>query len=550
MLITRSTKIKILFFALALLAVYIFDRAVHFCPTDFLTVSGFIVFYGILVSAWTTGVWIRIPNSRKRILFLILSGNFLIFLMMQICKYAFFSGNLDSERYIWYGSYIPIIIIPLVSFNIAQYIGLAEGEHPRNIFRLLNIVAALLVLIVMTNDLHQKVFTFTTEVFNDNDYKYGVLYIPIVLWSSSLMIIAFAIAISRTAKSVSRRYIWLPIIPLLLAFLFAIISATGNFPRFHGRLIFHYQEFYTFCIIIFWEICIQIGLLRSNSNQGELMNSSLSRISIVDDKGSVQYSTANKIDIDFTKPIPEMLDEHTRLHEWKIDGGKTVWANDISGLIKTQEELLEIRERLSEEGDILIAEKEYQEELARVKARSELYDDISLLLKDKINKVREILSGVSEYNPEEIENKESEHRNAMASVSIIAAYIKRRSNLEILLQSESKLSIDELRLSLEESMDYIRLRGVRCVLESAAKSNPDKWTNDKIIEAYESFEDLVEEFVCDLSEPKNTEIKNTKIQDSDIKELFIKELYIKVRLGDSFYMQVFSGEKLMGEVTV
>lgn len=289
------------------------------------------------------------------------------------------------------------------------------------------------------------------------------------------------------------------------------------------------------------------------------MNSSLSRISIVDDKGSVQYSTANKIDIDFTKPIPEMLDEHTRLHEWKIDGGKTVWANDISGLIKTQEELLEIRERLSEEGDILRAEKEYQEELARVKARSEVYDDISVLLEEKIRKVREILSGVSKYVPEEINPKKSENisddseasvgeqgfRNDMAIVSIIAAYIKRRSNLEILLQSESELSVDELRLSLEESMDYIRLRGVRCVLESTAKINPDKWNNDKIIEAYESFEDLVEKFVCDVSEPKNTDIKNAIIKDSDI-----KELYIKVRLEDSFYMQVFSGQKLMGEVTV
>ena len=249
MLITKSTKINYIIISVFIVSIYFVN---FFYEDVFPYVSGFIIFYGAIVCIWISSIWMRIPDWRKKLIFTLLGSSILLWFLMQLSKLSFSVNGSTLSRILWYGSYLPLVLISAFSFDICHYIGLAEGERPRHYHRVLYTIVSVVVIIIMTNDLHELLFIFPDGLEKaEESYKHGPFFWFIVVWVLTLMSITIVITLQRMSKSFNRKLIWMPILPIAVGTIFGFLSISGLIPGFGNGYIFHYQQIYSLCIVTF-----------------------------------------------------------------------------------------------------------------------------------------------------------------------------------------------------------------------------------------------------------------------------------------------------------
>lgn len=132
--------------------------------------------YAGLFAAWGISVHHRIVQKQVWMYMVTVALLALFWLTARTLKFHFVTDP-HAARYLWYAYYIPNLLIPLNALFVALYVGKLENYRIPKWAHLLCIPALLLVLLVLTNDLHQLVFTFPADalVYTDKDYNYTLL---------------------------------------------------------------------------------------------------------------------------------------------------------------------------------------------------------------------------------------------------------------------------------------------------------------------------------------------------------------------------------------
>ncbi len=80
-----------------------------------------------------------------------------------------------AVRMLWYMYYIPMIFIPMFALLVALSLGKPENYRLPGVTSLLYVASVLMVIFVLTNDLHCLVFRFPgeREMWDDRDYSYA-----------------------------------------------------------------------------------------------------------------------------------------------------------------------------------------------------------------------------------------------------------------------------------------------------------------------------------------------------------------------------------------
>ena len=84
---------------------------------------------------------------------------------VRTVKFHIFHDPL-GEHICWYLYYIPMILIPVLGLAAAMFLGEKEEEKTIRKIIILLTVAAILIVSVFTNDLHQLVFRFSKQPAN------------------------------------------------------------------------------------------------------------------------------------------------------------------------------------------------------------------------------------------------------------------------------------------------------------------------------------------------------------------------------------------------
>ena len=148
--------------------------------------------YAGLLLAWGVSVEYRIIREDVRYYTAAAVLLMLLWLVLRICKYRFFSGVDSVARHLWYAYYVPMILLPLMLFFAALCIGSGEKEPERRFLPLL-VPALALIAAVLTNDSHQLVFRFAPEFAGWNSsYTHGILYFAVAAWVAALAFAALA----------------------------------------------------------------------------------------------------------------------------------------------------------------------------------------------------------------------------------------------------------------------------------------------------------------------------------------------------------------------
>lgn len=433
-----------------------------------------------LVLAWCISVRSRILDKRIRRHMTAVGILIMLWFVVRVCKWDFvMSYDRDLVRYLWYGYYIPIILLPLQGIFIADLVGRPDGYHSPKWMDLLYIPAVILIAGVFTNDIHHLVFSFPSGVENfDQIYKHEKLYFVIIAWLLILTVWFIVNLLRKSRVPGDKKYQKLPFVVLLGFVAVWFIHTLNLFPNDQTLL-------NCMLIILLLESQIQTGLIRSNSNYDELFQRSTISAQIVNDHYAVQYTSGSAVNIDIellkhsqdcSIPSGDMF-----LHSKPISGGYILWQDNISEINSILEQLQETQDQLGESYELKKAEVNLKEQKFHAEEKSRLYDRIAREVSPQLDKADSILV--------QARKKPYDSNEPLAQVCVISAYIKRLSNLILVSEDKTSVPSNELESCLRESMDNLRLANVLTFLDSKCE---DYLLTANIISVYHLFETVTE----------------------------------------------------------
>ena len=395
-----------------------------------------------------------------------------------------------GEHICWYLYYIPMILIPVLGLSAALFFVEKDEEKTVRQIIILLTVAAVLIISVFTNDLHQLVFRFSKQPpFSDRDYSYGILFAVIQGWMLSCLT-GMEIILIRKSRIPGKKQFWLPVIPGILLLGWNV----GN--------IFHLSFIQTLagdmtavcCLLMaaIYQGCIVCGLIQTNNRYFELFQTSGGLDAEITDDSFQRYYHSG----DFPKLSPEMRtmiihrsfvqEQGIRINHIPIRGGHLFWSEDISILLDQYQDIREQQEELTARNRLL--QKTYEKEAERRKTEEQ--NRLLNMIQNQTAGQLELLSQLMD----ELEKTESREQYdlLLGKIVVIGTYLKRRKNL-VLTQYTSDgnvLTMEDLRQSLAESCDSLKLCRIRAAYYV---ENGDIQLNaEDILKCYDTFEWLAE----------------------------------------------------------
>lgn len=425
------------------------------------------IFYGCVVLLWSVTISERVINHKvRRILYGIIFFMEMYF-VLQICKYRLFFNN----RTVWAYYYIPMVIIPILVFYLSLWTNRQEQEKLDKRWFMASIPGAFLVLAIITNDLHMfflKIDGTKDEISISNA---TVLYYVYWVYVITMFAVSTVILFRKCRISILKRRVWILALTYIMSVGFFLLHAVGLAPKINGVKLWNIGELFAFCMICILEVCIKIGLIPANINYKKFFYRTDIPAVIKDRKGEVVYTTANATKL-------TTLSEDEYLQTEPIAGGSVSFMVDFSALNALNREIEDVTEQITVRNNYLKTQNSLQEERASVDARNRVYDRIAGIVSRQIAKIDEIL-----------DDKETNYTDKFKKIAVYNAYIKRKSNMELLSESEKIFTISELVTAIAESAEYIKLNDIEVLFSHFASGDVSA---DIAKLTYEFFEEIAE----------------------------------------------------------
>ena len=439
-----------------------------------------------LFSAWGLSIYLRVTQVAARKFLMAIAFLTALWILVRAFKQLYVSDS-NAIRYLWYSYYIFITLIPTLALFVSLNLGQRDGYKLPKYYYLLFIPAAILIVLAMTNDLHQIYFRFppSTEVWGEDDYAYGVGVFLCSAWDIFCGIASIVLMFRKCRIPRTKKFLWIPIIPFILVVIYVALYAL-KIP-FVYTIGWDLAVFESLSFVFFLESCIRCGFIQTNALYADLFATADISAQIYDENYSLKYSAREVIEypLETIKKAEEgaiLLPDGKRVNNMRIHGGRAVWVEDMKELLDLQNELLDAGEDLKDRKALL--EYEYKQEEAHkiIEEQNRLYD----LLQDKTQKqFDEIERLTKKYEAAPIEDK----RKILAEIVVLGSYIKRRKDFVLLVDKNQKLSADPLTNAFGESFRALSLLGVKGGYAVKVDRELD---GNTLTDAYDFFEKVVE----------------------------------------------------------
>ena len=484
----KSTQKSILFALIALglivlaMGVRYINRMFFNCLELTLLRSGIYIF---LFASWGFSIHTRIIQTQVRRYLLTITALMVLWLMLRSIKYSI--NSINASRILWYLYYLPMLFIPMLSLFVSFSLGKPGDFRLPDWSKLFYVPTAILFLFVLTNDLHQSVFSFPSGIMTDRYYRYENGYFLIFCWEVLCAGSSFIIMMLKCRIPHSKQ---IRLLPFMLLFI-SIAYTAAYIYKIHWVWFLAGDFTVTQCLLFacIFESCIRCGLIQSNMGYDELLEATSLPVQITDSEFNTKYISSA-----MQEPLPESiimdmtqdavkLDENTLLKRHRLRRGWVFWKEDILKLNNIQKELELTCDELKDTGDVLSAENAQRARLLKLTEENRLYDEIEMQTAKQISMLRERLDELKKTEDA------SKGRQLLGQIIIIGTYIKRRNNLIFVGAQQGHISVQELRLCLNESAENLNLYGINC---RATVKGEGRLTIEQAANIYDLFEAVVE----------------------------------------------------------
>ncbi|MBR6534986.1 MAG: hypothetical protein IKT65_05350 [Clostridia bacterium] len=442
------------------------------------------IYIGILVF-WSSSVYDRIVNKTIRRYLITLASLMIIWMLMRTLRHTGFRYIFPFGQWCWYAYYIAMILIPQVSMMASKYISKPEDYRPDQKWYLMYIPSLVLLIGILTNDLHQWAFRFHLGYEAGWDsYKRGFLYYAAVIWIFTCIAIMIIQIVKNCRIPGAKKMIWLPVAMLCVGSLYTILYTVDS--DLFGFI--EVTAALCFTVVAIWESCIKTGLLPSNSHYEELLKCSELGVSVVDREFDVRYRsddavTLTKDEMKKAAYDPIMLENGIRVSGSVIKGGYTIYQEDISELLEILDELKELREELKDANTVTMHNYQINKRIRTLAEKNRLHDELHKQTSLQINLLNDWLIKLSQT-----ENAD-EKRDLLRRIVVVGTYLKRRNNLVLISEQDGSVKNKELQLSIDEMITNLRIAGVNCAASVMCDTNIP---SDVAMQLFDFYEYVVE----------------------------------------------------------
>ena len=391
----------------------------------------------------------------------------------------------------WYLYYIPMILIPTFGLSATLLMDGEEKKTTKWITGILLFFSVVLIVCVLTNDLHQQVFRFEGPVpYSDKNYSYGILFMLIQLWIIACLVI-MEILLVKKSRIPDRKRFWLPVIPglLLLGWNIANLLRLPFIKTFAGDMT-------AICCLLMAAIfqgCILCGLIQTNSRYFELFQATGGLDAEITDDSFRRYYFSGEFP-ELSKDLRDSIiakssvqERGIRINHLPVKGGHLFWSEDISVLLDQYQDIQEQQEELTARNQLL--RKTYKKEAERRKLEEQ--NRLLNIIQSQTSRQYELLSHYME-KLEQTESRE-EYELILSKIVVVGTYLKRWKNLMLTRYSsrEDSLTMADLKQSLAESCENLKL----CEIKAAyfVQDKEKQLRADDVLKCYDFFEWLVEQ---------------------------------------------------------
>ena len=476
------------FFIASAALLHIFDEK-QALPFTVITLVFFL--YALVILLWARHMENRVLKASVARRFKAIAILLIGYLGTRTLKYEVLiqaPAALPRIRYIYYFFILTVVhMVFLTSLNV----GRSERDSIDKRWDLLWIPTGLLILLILTNDLHGLVFVTGGQA--PGFRQYGPVYLFTNVYILLLAALTLVITSKQSLAEKRLKSISLPLLVLGICFLYTLLYII-DWPPFHYvKIAFQSAEFSILTVVLFIESLVFARLIPSNRDYESFLSMSSLNMGMMDLKGHMvlQPTRGPKIDAEEVRRASERalaVNENTLLESSPIQGGTCFWFADLTDFNRLKSQLVAANEEMLSENELLMANNKLQEKMAKVWEQREIRETIHRKLQPQFTGLKAIM----DHLPDEREAYE----DALKDACILNVYIKRFSNLYLLSRNKGFLPLSELRLSFEESLDYLRLKNKVTSVHWDGTGGVDAASG---IGLYAAFEKILESYLSSLS---------------------------------------------------
>ena len=415
---------------------------------------------------WGISVKRRIIHKQTNRYIFMIAMLMVLWMTLRTLKYHILKDP-DALRYMWYMYYIPMVYIPLLLFFTALSLRRSENYRLPVYIKLLAAPATALVAMVITNDIHGKVFVFPTyegEWF-DMPYTYGPGYWLLQVWNGIIVALSVALIVLKCRLPVKGKPVIMPMVPIALIILYSALYVSGV----HWlRMVFgDMTAVYCLLTMLSLEACIRCRLIPSNKGYTELFEVCSIGARITDASFNIRYSSDEE-----NIPAREMMkqaaeggsvrtDRNNILKGKAISGGYVFWNEDIETLADVIEQMEQNMRTLAHRNEIERRRVESERRVNSLREQNRLFDMISSSTERQRGLLLDLFEEYKKAGSDSGQDRKL-RRELLARAAVIGAYIKRKGNLLFLRQQGEYMPAEELRYAFEETFRNLEMTGAEC----------------------------------------------------------------------------------------
>lgn len=395
---------------------------------------------------------------RKRTRYYLMAFVVLMLFWIQMRMLKRFSIGGPTERMFWYLYYVPFLFIPTIMYlSVADYRPGKVGHDRKQ--RVLYSISAFLLLMTLTNSLHQQCFILHEEA-GRTLYSYNWGYFLILLYCMAL--IGGAIfEIYRKTRHEDNSMAFLGTSCLMILLVIYIGGYIRAIPFFRNSEIVLTEILFACAYLL---ILMHTGLITTNRGYGKVITDSPVPLALTDTAGNIvmhssveghfsqeafQAVTSSRLKEFYVSPTH-------RLNAYPISGGFFLWENDLTDVIMRQQSLASINRDLQRETKTLERERAILEDLSEHLWQERIYQALDTALYEDLDELEDLIIAYEGLTAEQ------KTPARLAMVTIKAVSVKRKGN--ILLSgnfeggsfTESSIPGREIAYALEEFMGHVQ----------------------------------------------------------------------------------------------
>ena len=264
--------------------------------------------------------------------------------LIRTIKYLIIVDSFGS-RVCWYLYYIPMILIPTLGLIAALLMDEGDEVKTKKQTVCLLIPASIMILAVLTNDFHQKVFYFPEGFLLSNEiYHYGLVFFIIQAWMMFCMIIMEVVLVCKS-RIPGKTWFWFPIVPGFLLLVWNVCTML----RLPLIKVIAGDMTATCCLLMaaIYQGGIACGLIQTNNRYIELFQAAgglNAEITDANFERHYQSGTFPNLTQEVRQGLltaPLVMRDGIRINHLFVQGGHLFWTEDISLLTDQYEDIKE-----------------------------------------------------------------------------------------------------------------------------------------------------------------------------------------------------------------